>query len=48
MLLFKALEEGYVSNLIVELSKDYNYGDIAIIARTNSKKLVCLQWYSGR
>jgi SOS regulatory protein LexA len=33
----KALEAGYVSNLIVELSKDYNYGDIAIIARTNEQ-----------
>jgi DNA helicase-2/ATP-dependent DNA helicase PcrA len=33
----KAQEASYVSNLISKLSKDYNYGDIAVIARTNGQ-----------
>ena len=33
----KALEANYVSNLISNISKEYNYGDIAVIARTNGQ-----------
>ncbi|WP_373687743.1 3'-5' exonuclease [Clostridium tagluense] len=33
----KPLEAHYVSNLISKLSKNYKYGDIAVIARTNGQ-----------
>lgn len=33
----KKLEASYVTNLIMKLSKDYKYGDIAIISRTNGQ-----------
>lgn len=33
----KTLEANYVKNLICKLSKQYNYGDIAVIARTHGQ-----------